>query len=186
MTAPARTLTAAVALILSAAACIPFIKFSRKDPTTDYRYKGIIAAAAEGDLARVRAYLMRNQALVRDVTPRGGLTPLHVAAMSCYPNHLRVARLLISYGAPLNARSDDGNTPLHYAAHYCCLGMVALLVTSGAATTLTNLDNRTPAQEAAFQLAAQNRLTSRETELKLRCRSVIGFLRDHPVTGKTR
>jgi ankyrin repeat protein len=185
MTGLVRTLTAAVALILAAAACLPLPDFSRKDPTTDYRYKGIIAAAAEGDLARVRAFLARNPALVKDVTPRRGLTPLHVAAMSCYPSHLRVARLLIGHGAPLNARCDDGATPLHYAARYCCLGMVALLVTSGAATTLTNHDLRTPGQEAAYQLAAQNRLTSRRTELKLRCRAVIEFLRDNPVTGKT-
>jgi ankyrin repeat protein len=181
-----RTPAAVLLPILLATACIKLPQANQYDPTTDYRYKGIIAAAAEGDAARVRAFLVREPRLVRDVTPRRGLTPLHVAAMSCYPGQIRVARLLIKYGAPLNARCDDGSTPLHYAARYCCLGTVALLTTNGAATTLTNHDQRTPAQEAAFQLAAQNRLTSARTGLKLRCRAVIQFLRDHPVTGKTR
>ena len=57
-----------------------------------------------------------------------GLTPLHVAAASGSPD---VVRLLLARGASLKARTDDGNTPLHEAAHTLSPS-VAILLAAGA------------------------------------------------------
>ncbi len=53
-----------------------------------------------------------------------GLTPLHLAAASGSPD---VVRLLIAKGASLKARTDDGNTPLHEAAHTLSPSVAVLL-----------------------------------------------------------
>ena len=42
-----------------------------------------------------------------------GITPLHKAALMADPN---VARILIAHGASLEATTESGQTPLHYAA----------------------------------------------------------------------
>lgn len=173
-----RTSAVVLSLIMAAAACIKLPQMNRDDPTTDYRYKGIIAAAAQGNVRWVQTILSRDPRAVDDVTPRRGLTALHVAAMSCYPRHIEVARLLLRFGSPIDPRCDDGATPLHYAARYCCVDMVTLLVAHHASVRVVNQDERTPIQETVRQLVAQDRLSSRETDLKRRCRAVIRLLID--------
>jgi len=179
-----RILTGVLLLIWGASACLKLPQLNRNDPTTDYRYKGIIAAAAQGNVRWVQAILSRDPRAVDDVTPRRGLTALHVAAMSCYPRHVEVARLLLRAGSPIGPRDDDGATPLHYAARYCCVDMVTFLVARHASVRTVNLDQRTPIQETVRQLVAQDRLTARDTDLKRRCRAVIRLLIDRYRTGK--
>ncbi|MBU0516070.1 MAG: ankyrin repeat domain-containing protein [Proteobacteria bacterium] len=166
-------------MVLGAAACLQLPHTSRDDPTTDYRYKGIIAAAAQGNMRWVQAILSRDPKAVDDVTPRRGLTALHVACMSCYPRHIEIARLLLRFGSPIDRPCDDGSTPLHYAARYCCVDMVTFLVANNASVLAVNHDERTPIQETVRRLVAQHRLTSTETGLKRRCRAVIRLLIDH-------
>lgn len=43
---------------------------------------------------------------------RGGWTPLHAAC--AVRNNESMVELLITRGAPTNARNDDGNAPIHY------------------------------------------------------------------------
>jgi ankyrin repeat protein len=57
---------------------------------------------------------------------RNGETPLHDAATK------EVAELLISKGADVNAKNNDGVTPLHYAARYGRKEVAELLIAKGA------------------------------------------------------
>ena len=67
------------------------------------------------------------------VSPTRG-TPLHLAAIF---SHYEIAKLLISKGADVNARNDDGFTPLHQAAYSFSTGpqkirTIELLIAKGA------------------------------------------------------
>jgi len=73
--------------------------------------RDIIAAAAEGDLAKVEAELARDRALARASNETGD-TALHHAAKH---GHLRVVRTLLAAGANMDAVRGDGYRPVHCA-----------------------------------------------------------------------
>jgi ankyrin repeat protein len=52
-----------------------------------------------------------------------GEASLHDAAKLCRPE---LAELLLSRGADPNARDAEGNTPLYYAAVFCCVEVAEL------------------------------------------------------------
>src|ERR1700712_5496980 len=63
-----------------------------------------------------------------------GFTPLHLAAK--YGN-IKVARLLISKDAPVDAQGKNNVTPLHCAAHYDHVNVALLLLEKGASPHAT-------------------------------------------------
>lgn len=69
-----------------------------------------------------------------------GRTPLHIAAIS---NKLTLLPLLIEAGADIEAVTDDGDTPLHYAAEDA-LEFATQLIARGANVMARNKDGRTP------------------------------------------
>jgi uncharacterized protein len=71
--------------------------------------------------------------------------PLHSAASS---RNLAAARLLVEYGAPVNARQQGGWVPIHAAAQNGDQEMVDLLLAHGADVDITNNDGKTPAMVA--------------------------------------
>jgi len=71
--------------------------------------------------------------------------PLHSAASA---RNLEAARLLLEYGAPVNARQQGGWTPLHAAAQNGDGAMVELLLLHGADPRMTNDQGRSPAEIA--------------------------------------
>lgn len=69
------------------------------------------------------------------------VTPLHSA---CATSNLAMARLLIEYGADVNAKQMQGVTPLHSAAHNGQIDLVKLLIDCGADTNAKMENGQTP------------------------------------------
>jgi hypothetical protein len=102
-------------------------------------YPPIHRAAAEGDIAAVKALLERGA----DVNARSGgcVTPLHEAALR---NRFEVAELLVEKGADVNDKGDSGWTPLHTAASLGHTGMAKLLLEKGANPNAMDDEGGTP------------------------------------------
>jgi ankyrin repeat protein len=110
------------------------------------------AVNADGEtplmLAAIRGSLLMVQALVKRgaAVNRPGWTPLHYACSG--PDH-GVAAFLIAQGAELNARSENGTTPLMMAARYGGGDLVPLLLRAGAEPRAANEQELTAADFAA-------------------------------------
>jgi len=78
-----------------------------------------------------------------DVTAcaKDGITPLHCATVAKRPD---VARWLVEAGAPLNAQTTAGHTPLHYAAHHGVDNIAAALMCMGAQGAIRDEDGLEP------------------------------------------
>jgi len=87
---------------------------SPEPPTTKVLDVPILAAAYNGNIEAVKQHL----AAGTDVNVKGGFadgTPLHYAAAN---GHKEIAELLIEKGADLNAKDEDGGTPLDVAISF--------------------------------------------------------------------
>ena len=71
----------------------------------------LAGAASEGHI-EISRYLLEQQGADRDKADTYGVTPFHNAA---HHGHLETAMLLMSYGADLNARTNDGWLPIDCA-----------------------------------------------------------------------
>lgn len=71
----------------------------------------IFVAAIIGDFSKVKRFLDSNPGLVHG-KDQNGQTPLHWAANK---GHIRIVKLLVSYGAKINIKDNTGWTPLEYA-----------------------------------------------------------------------
>ena len=100
----------------------------------------LMIAAIRGSLPAVRALVKRGAAINRE-----GWTPLHYA---CSGPDNGVAAFLIANGAELNARSDNGTTPLMMAARYGSGDLVPLLLKAGAEPRAANEQELTAADFA--------------------------------------
>ena len=109
------------------------------------RFYPLHAATQLGDINTIEALIVRHK-LSPNETDYDYLTPLHIA---CFSGHVSCARLLIKFGAQINARSIDGGTPLCGA---CASGnheLVELLISNGASVNPVH-SLSTPLHEAAF------------------------------------
>ena len=75
-----------------------------------------------------------------------GWTPLHSVATK------EIAELLIAKGADVNAKKDDGEIPLHYAAFVSHKEIVELLIAKGADVNAKDKDDETPLDEAIISM----------------------------------
>jgi ankyrin repeat protein len=100
----------------------------------------LMLAAIRGSLPAVKALVKRGAAVNRK-----GWTPLHYA---CSGPDNGVAAFLIANGAELNARSDNGTTPLMMAARYGNGDLVPLLLKAGAEPRAANEQELTAADFA--------------------------------------
>ncbi len=125
-------------------------------------------AAVEGDVILARSLL--EGGMSPNAPDERGLTPLHCAA-TCgnqqryalvtegkgYPEpggdltqtrEARIVRLLLEHGARCDARDEEGDTPLHLAAHFENPAAVRALLDGGADVNARNKDDMTPLHEA--------------------------------------
>lgn len=91
----------------------------------------LMMAAMRGRLDWVKKLADRGAAL-----SRAGWSPLHYACSG--PDGLAVAAFLLDKGAPIDARSPNGTTPLMMAARYGSYDVAELLIARGANTKLRN------------------------------------------------
>ncbi len=70
-----------------------------------------------------------------------GKTPLHCAI---YNKHLEEARLLLQFGAKINAVDAEGGTPLHLAAQMEDVEAIKFLLSKGAAVNALDAQGKTP------------------------------------------
>ena len=103
-------------------------------------------AARMGDLARVKALLQENPALVSSAA-FDGWTPLDEAADSGY---FAMAKLLVARGADVNVRTKGGRSPLYLAAMHGHGAIVKLLLERGADANLKDENGVTPLHLAAW------------------------------------
>ena len=92
----------------------------------------LLAAAAAGDAEQVRGILEKSPEL-RDVTDAVGKNALHLAAEH---DHEDVARLMLELGAPIDAETEWGSTPLQWAGVLGNAGVGRVLLDAGAVPSL--------------------------------------------------
>lgn len=103
-------------------------------------HKEILWAATEGKTDLVESILMRD-ITTKDSVDEDGYTPLHRAA---YSNNVDIAKILIQYGADVNARTEYQWTPLHSAVKWSNAEIAALLLQHGADVNALSEGQQTP------------------------------------------
>jgi len=105
----------------------------------------LLEAAAGGDVRKVRR-LLELGIFIDTRDEYDERTPLHLSA---YYGRVSVVRLLLEYGADVEATDSDGCTPLHLAAFKGHLSVVKLLLEYGADVDAIDNDGGTPLHLAA-------------------------------------
>lgn len=108
-------------------------------------HKEILWAASEGKCDLVESILMRD-ITTKDSVDEDGYTPLHRAA---YSNNVDIAKILIQYGANVNAKTEFEWTPLHSAVKWSNAECAALLLQHGADVNAISQGQQTPLHVAA-------------------------------------
>ena len=90
----------------------------------------LMLAALKGELDWAQRLLTRGARLHQE-----GWSPVHYAATG---PEVKLLQLLVERGAPLDARSPNGTTPLMMAARYGTIDGVTYLLARGANTSLKN------------------------------------------------
>ncbi|XP_055301191.1 ankyrin repeat domain-containing protein 49 [Sitodiplosis mosellana] len=118
--------------------------FEEKNPR-ETLHKEILWATGEGKADLVESILMRD-ITTKDSRDEDGYTPLHRAA---YSNNVEIAKILIQYGADVNARTEFGWTPLHSAVKWSNAEAASFLLQHGADVNALSQGQQTPLHIAA-------------------------------------
>ncbi|CAB3236719.1 unnamed protein product [Arctia plantaginis] len=101
------------------------------------------------------AYCLEKMESDPSAKDNAGFTPLHVAAAK---GHVRIAKLLLQYGANVSAAAQGGIRPLHEACENCCVEVIRLLLSYGADPLLGTYAGQTPEELAEGSAATLLRL----------------------------
>ncbi|XP_023934643.2 uncharacterized protein LOC112043465 [Bicyclus anynana] len=91
------------------------------------------------------AYCLEKMESDPSAKDNAGFTPLHVASAK---GHVRIARLLLQYGANVSAAAQGGIRPLHEASENCHVEIIRLLLSYGADPLLGTYAGQMPAELA--------------------------------------
>lgn len=108
-------------------------------------HKEILWATNENRADLVESILQRD-ITTRDSKDEDGYTPLHRA---CYNNFVDIAKILLQYGADVNAKTEYEWTPLHSAVKWSNAECAALLLQHGADVNALTQGLQTPLHIAA-------------------------------------
>ena len=108
-------------------------------------------ALAEGDANRIAAMIAADGRKLP--VDKDGVTVLHKALHIYSGSRLAIVRQLIAAGADVNARMNDGRTPLHFASGFNVPDAVPLLLRAGAAVDARDEDGNTPLFAAGNDVA---------------------------------
>lgn len=117
-------------------------KHPRRQKTTRVRFKGnimLLESAARNDLEDVKRLL--SAGVNPDVTNEDGLTALH---QCCIDDNEEMLKLLLEFGAAVNARDTELWTPLHAAATCGHVHLCRYLIDKGAELLAVNADGNMP------------------------------------------
>ncbi|XP_048749788.2 protein phosphatase 1 regulatory subunit 16A-like isoform X3 [Ostrea edulis] len=118
------------------------LKKHRRTKTTRVRFKGnimILESAARNDLEDVKRLL--SAGVNPDVTNEDGLTALH---QCCIDDNEEMLKLLLEFGALVNARDTELWTPLHAAATCGHVHLCRYLIDKGGELLAVNADGNMP------------------------------------------
>jgi hypothetical protein len=107
-------------------------------------YSSLLAAASYDLIPVLKILLLRGED-TGQVGDRWRQTALHAALSNDHP---RAAKVLIEFGAPINAQNKYGNTPLHIAIYLDSVEIVQLLLSRGADVQLCDIRGRTALHDA--------------------------------------
>ncbi|XP_038061254.1 ankyrin repeat domain-containing protein 17-like isoform X2 [Patiria miniata] len=108
--------------------------------------ESLLSLACSGGYFELAQVLLKMNANVEDRGSKGDCTPLMEAASA---GHVDIVKLLIDYGADVNAQSSAGNTPLMYACSGGHEEAVKVLLDHEANIEDHNENGHTPLMEAA-------------------------------------
>ncbi|KAL0832580.1 hypothetical protein ABMA28_000779 [Loxostege sticticalis] len=101
------------------------------------------------------AYCLEKMEADPSAKDNAGFTPLHVASAK---GHVRIARLLLQYGANVSAAAQGGIRPLHEACENAHVEVIRLLLSYGADPLLGTYAGQTPEELAEGPAARLIRL----------------------------
>ena len=92
------------------------------------------------------AHLLHCNGSSVNIRGRDEISPLH--SVSHYRGYTEIIRILLEYGADINAQNDVGATPLHWAANQGYSEVVCVLLEQGADPNIPNNGHATPLHRA--------------------------------------
>ena len=112
-----------------------------KKPTTIKLRGFLIACAQQGNLEKIVS-VMENEKFEVDISEeRMGCTALHYA---CFYNHFNIVDYLVSAGAPLDATTEAGRTPIAWAVEKKAYDIVGFLLEAEADPSIADKHGYTP------------------------------------------
>jgi ankyrin len=146
------------------------VAFEMKDGYTTLHYAS--------DPSLVEYILSLHPELVSKRTKEEGHTPLHRVMYQSHEHLGEVIRLLIRYGADVNAPDNYQYVALHLAAKNGQDQIVKILLELGARTDLRNANGRTPAEHASYMAEKAS------DELRARILTTKALIEEHEKGSK--
>jgi len=107
---------------------------------TDYGWTPLYCSVSSVNY-ELSEHLLKNGANANvNLTLNGGWTPLHYTLIN---NHMDIFKLLLKYKADIEAKDNDGSTPLHYVKDYN-IDICRLLIDSGSNINAKDNGGKTP------------------------------------------